>query len=266
MQRARVPRPRYLLLALVFAGCGGPATTATPAHEHPEPISAQEHEVQAKEHEALADESSGNVEVASTGGDQVQCVDIGGPLESGGERMPVMKPCWTRAEQNTSYLRAAEAHRRAAADHREWAHLLIEVEKEACSGLGEIERKTSPFVRGPDILSVEPYNEGKTLRGARVTFRKVQGLSKPWLVKSMSCHRARAAKLGFAQDFMPHCPLTLKDTATSVVETPDTVVVTLRSTDPIVATEIYGRALYGASDDAKPSPDATKKPSPAAKK
>ena len=241
------------LAAILLVACGG---SPAPHHEHPEPLSVAQHEEHAQGHEAEAGVSHERVDPYSSG-DQAQCVDVGGPLESGGERMKVMKPCWTSAEQNASYLRAAEAHKSAAADHREWAKQLVEVERVSCGELGEIERSTSPFVRGPDILSVEPYTEGQQILGARVTFRMVKGLTKQWFLKSMRCHRARAATLGFARDFMPYCPLALEHTATSVVEDAGTLVVTLRAESPLVGAQIYGRALHAANDDGPPDEGAT---------
>ena len=245
MHRFAIALP--IFVALLLAGCG---SSVPASHEHPEPLSASEHEQHAQAHEAQAESSTERVDPEAVGANQVECVDTGGPMHSGGERIPVMKPCWTGAEQNASYLRAASAHREAAADHREWAQKLVDAELEFCQELGEIERSTSPFVRGPDILSVEAYNEGKTLRGARVTFRKVSGLSKDFLIKSIKCHQARAATLGYSRDFMPHCPLALAHTGTSVTENANTVVVTLRSEDPIVATQLYGRAMHAAEDEA----------------
>lgn len=230
----------------LFVGCG----SRPPEHEHPDPLSVEEHEQHAKAHEAEADVTQSQVEPQSGDGD-VQCIDQGVPLTSGGEEIRVMKPCWTRAEQNAAYLRAAEAHRKAAKDHRAWAQLLIEVEKTACKDLGAIERKTSPFVRRPDILSVEEYRESGKLMGARVTFRKVKGLSQEWLLKSMKCHQARAAKLGYPEEFMPRSPLALEKTSVSTTETKDTVVATVRSPDPIVAAEIYGRASRADSAEAQ---------------
>ncbi len=225
-------------LALLLLGCG----SRPPKHVHPEPLSASEHERQAKEHEAEAEVTQEKVEPVSGRGDG-QCIDSGVPLTSGGETIQVMKPCWTQEEQNASYLRTARAHRKAAADHRRWAHLLIQAEQESCEGLGESERAVSPFERTPDILEVEQYAPSGQLMGASVTFRKVVGLSKDWLAKSIACHQARAAKLGYEKDFMPSCPLAAGPASVSIVEHADTVVVTLRTKDPVLASSIYGRAL-----------------------
>lgn len=239
-------RSYWFFLPILLLGCG----SSSPAHRHPAPLSVAQHEEHAQGHDAEAQISNERVEALTSAGN-VECVDVGGPLNSGGERTPVMKPCWTRAEQNDAYLRAAEANREAAREHRAWAKLLLELEETACKDLGEIERETSPFVRRPDIVSVEEYREGKALMGARITFRKVKGLSKAWLTKSIGCHQARAAKLGFPREFMPHCPLALKHTSTSIDETEDTVTATLRSEDPIIAAQIYGRALSADSDGPK---------------
>jgi hypothetical protein len=233
-----------LLVPLVLAGCGSTA----PKHKHAEPLSVAEHEQHAQAHEAEASLSHERVAPYESGGNEAECIDIGGPINTGGERTKVMKPCWTRAEQNASYLRSEAAHRSAAKDHREWAQQLLDVERVSCAGLGEIERATSPFVRGPDILSVEPYMEAQEIRGARVTFRRVRGLSKEWLLRSIRCHRARAATLGFDKAFMPFCPLALEHTASTVVEDAATVVVTLRARDAVVGAQIYGRALRAADD------------------
>ncbi len=245
MASIRISPLRWPWLALLLFGCG----STSPPHKHSEPLSATAHEEHAQVHESQAESSTERVNPYSSGGDETQCVDVGGPLQSDGESTPVMKPCWTMAEQNASFLRAADSHRLAAADHREWAAQLVIAERESCQSLGKIERSTSPFVRSPDILSVKEYRESKTLRGAQVTFRKVPGLSKEWLGKSIQCHSARAAKLGYAKDFMPHCPLTLRDTASSMTETEDTITVTLRSKNELIAAQIYGRALHAASDE-----------------
>lgn len=225
-------------LGFFLVACG----SRPPAHTHTEPLSAVQHEEQAKSHEAQAQVDRERVESAERG-EEVQCVDTGGPLNSGGESMPVMRPCWTKAEENAAHLRAVQRQRKAAAEHREWAQLLREAEAEACEPLSQSERDTSPFMRSADILSVEEYREDGNLMGARVAFRKVPGLSPDWLRSSIRCHQARAAKIGYDENFMPHCPLVLERVGTSVSENDDQIVVTLRSTDPVVASQVYGRAL-----------------------
>lgn len=233
------------LFALALLACGGKA----PAHQHPEPLSVSEHRTQAQEHDdaALAAEQRVGESPAGQAGEKVVCVDTGGPLSSGGERTKVMRPCWTQVNRETALHKIAEQERKAAADHRAWANMLIEVEQSACESLGEQERKTSPFTHQPDILSVEEYRESGALRGAKVVFRKVPGLTKEWIATSFYCHQARAAKLGYDSEFMPHCPLSLENTSTNVEDQNDVIVVTLRSEDPVIAASILGRAQKAAT-------------------
>ncbi len=232
----------WMTLCLFIIGCGGPQKT----HEHTT-LSVDEHRRQADEHDVQAEINQGRMESGSgEGAVDVRCYDQGPPLNIGSEEVAVMKPCWTRPEENAAYARAAERERKSAKEHRAWAQLLIDVEKTACQGLGEVESHTSPFLRKPDILSVEEYRASGELRGAKIRFRKVKGLSKDWFGKSIRCHQARSATLGYAKDFMTHCPLVLEKTSVSIIEDDTSFTITLRSTDPIVAAEIYGRSLRAA--------------------
>ncbi len=229
----------FLSLSVVATACG----SGSPPHKHPAALSATEHEEHAVAHDKEAQISNERVE-PSEDKDGTRCIDQNQePLYSGGERTKVMMPCWTRAERNASYLRDAEANRKAARDHREWARNLVELETTACNRLTPTERETSPLSRQPDILSVEEYRESGELLGAKITLRKVKGLDKEWLLASIGCHQARAAKLGYDKKFMPLSPLALPRTSSSVTEVTDTTITaTLRSSDPIVAAQIYGRA------------------------
>ena len=227
-----------LSLSVAATACGSGA----PPHKHPTPLSATEHEQQAVAHDKEAQISNERVEPTQDK-DGTHCIDQNQePLYSGGERTKVMMPCWTRAERNASYLQDAEAHRKAAREHREWAHHLVELEQTACSRLTPREREVSPLSRQPDILSVEEYRESGELLGAKITLRKVKGLDKEWLLASIGCHQARAAKLGYDKKFMPLSPLALAKTSSSVNESTKTITATLRSSDPIIAAQIYGRA------------------------
>lgn len=232
--------PAFLFVALSFAApaCGAPPHP----HKHTEPLSAAEHEQNALAHEREAEREQQQIEPAK-GADDTRCIDQNQePLYSGGERTKVMMPCWTQAERNASYLRDAEANRRAAADHRRWARALTAMEDQACSKLSREEREISPLSRQPDILAVEEYREGGQLLGAKITVRKVKGLGKEWLTASVACHQARAAELGYDEKYMPLSPLALPKTSVSINEEDDSLVVTVRSKDPIVAAQIYGRA------------------------
>lgn len=230
----------FLVLTLsLSAGACGPAAQK---HEHPTPLSAEQHEEDAKEHERIADLEEQGVE-PTKGTDDTRCIDQGQePLYSGGERTRVMMPCWTQAERNSKHMLESAANRKAAREHRAWAKRLVELETTTCSRLTVIERETSPLSHIPDILAVDEYRENGALSGAKVTLRKVPGLTLEWVNASIACQQARAAKVGYDRSFMPLSPLALPKTSTSAKVVGETVIVTLRSKDPIVAAEIYGRA------------------------
>jgi len=234
----RVSALLLIALGTALTACGSPA----PKHKHTTPLSAEQHERDAEEHERAAELDEQGIE-PTKGTDDTRCIDQGQePLYSGGERTKVMMPCWTQAERNSQHMRAAEANRKAAKEHRQWAKVLVELEATTCARLTEIEREVSPLSHVPDILKVEEYKESGKLLGAKVTIRKVPGLTKEWITASMACQQARAAKLGYDKQFMPLSPLALPKTSTSVNEQAETIVVTLRSNDAIIAVEIYGRA------------------------
>tara|TARA_R110002096_G_scaffold143328_3_gene299221 strand:+ start:81718 stop:82497 length:780 start_codon:yes stop_codon:yes gene_type:complete len=227
-----------LLVVLGSAACGSP----TQKHKHPVPLSAEQHEQDALAHERAAELEEQGVE-PKRNTDDTRCIDQGQePLYSGGERTEIMMPCWTQAERSSRHMREAEANRKAAREHRVWAKALVELEATTCSRLSEIDRTTAPLTHVPDILKVEEYKESGKLLGARVTLRKVRWLTTEWVNASIACHQARAAKLGYDASFMPLSPLTLPETGTSVAEQADTIVVIIRSTDPVIAAQIYGRS------------------------
>ena len=228
----------FFLVALGVTACGSPAQK----HKHPTPLSAEQHEQDAIAHERAAEREEQSVE-PKRGTDDTRCIDQGQePLYSGGERTKIMMPCWTQAERSSRHMREAEANRKAAREHRVWAKALVELEATTCSRLSEVDRETSPLTHVPDILKVEEYKESGNLLGARVTLRKVRWLTTEWVTASIACHQARAAKLGYDATFMPLSPLTLPATATSVQEHADSIVVTIRSKDPVIAAQIYGRS------------------------
>lgn len=230
-------------IALLIAASCGPSISP---HEHPKPLSVQEHQQHASEHDRRAAELGGEADDAAafTAG---TCVDQSLPLESGGERTQVMTPCWTP----TQYLFSAAEESRAAKDHRIWATQLAKVERSACEGLGETDIRRDPFTRSGDIITVSEFREANQLHGARVEFRKVEGLSVDWLNRSLRCHQARAAALGYPEEFMKHSPVSLQHVAMSVTNTGATITVSLRSTDELVATKIYGRALHAKENEVK---------------
>ncbi len=228
----------FFVVLLCF-GCGSSPRRG----DHPKPLAASEHDQEAREHSAEAERSEAQISPDTQApSDSVTCIDSGIPLSTGGERVEVMKPCWTNQGTNDAYREAAAYHRDQARKHREDAAQMRQAERVACAGLGEDERSQSLFYHAKDITKVDRYDEGNSLRGATVTFRKVPGLTKEWANKSIACHQARAAALGYDEHFMSYCPLVVKGALVIVRETPSTIVVTVRSRDPIAAATIYGRS------------------------
>jgi len=240
-----------LFAALLGTSCGSSQRYS----DHPEPLAASEHEDEARMHTAEANRNEAQISSDTQApADAVTCIDSGVPLSTGGESIEVMKPCWTHQGTNETLREAAAYHRDQARKHREDAAQLRETERVACAGLGEDERSHSLFFHAEDIVQVEPYREGKTLRGATATFRKVPGFTKAWAYKSIVCHQARAKALGYDENFMSYCPLVVKGAMASVSETPSTIVIKVRSEDPIAAAIILGRAEASPTfDHSRPS-------------
>lgn len=160
-------------------------------------------------------------------------------------------PCWNSDRNPTAkHLEMAEAHRKAAADHRAAAKALAEAESRACSGLAPSDRDMSPFAHREDLAGVTPLTEnvvsGKTKSvktvGAVIKVRAVPGLTAEWLQRIVTCHLARASALGHEMPEMPYCPLVPKGATAQVESAGDGFNVSVRSDDPEAAKEILRRA------------------------
>lgn len=229
----------------VFAASCASQPPARHTTSHP-PLSASEHQRHATGHERAAEAEEAQYRPEEQGAAEPVCVDYAMAVpepESGGERIPLVKPCWV-SERNpsASHLETAKRQRRAAADHRARARELTEAERVACQGLGEEEISHSPFYHREDIARVEELREGDRVVGVRVYFRKVPGLTADWMRKATRCHQARAAVMGYDTKFMAYCPLMLESIAVSVEEQGEYVVVSLRSDRDEMAAAALGRA------------------------
>ena len=161
---------------------------------------------------------------------------------SGGERISVMRPCFTEPLASEAHAKEARRLLQEAKAHRKAAARLVETEKELCKGIGELELSHDPFFHRDDLLKVEPYRENGTLRGARLWFRRVPGLSAQWMHQALHCHMARAAVMGFSETFMSYSPVALPEVAVSVADDKEGLVVTVRSTRDDIAAIALGRA------------------------
>lgn len=227
------------------------ACAPTTAGAHPHDMSVEQHEAMAAREEAEAAKHdtrfSPNAQAY-----REKCVGPGG--HSG---TPV---CWSSTVNPTEeHLRDAEEHRRRAADHRAAAQALRDAEGRACAGISPENRDISPFYHREDIVRVERLTtptsvptttNPPTLRGAIVTFRAVPGLTAEWLQRTINCHLARNAAMGYDASDMPYCPLMLKGVSATVTSTGDGLAVSVSSKDATVAAEILRRAqaLVGAKN------------------
>ena len=230
-------RPITLILGsttLVLAAC-----SSTPGG-HPHDASVAQHEAMAANEDTNAGAHAAQFDAAAKV-PRTRCSH--GQGEDG--------VCWSSlANPTAEHLKAAEQHRKMAADHRAASQALRDAEASACAGLSDLDRDMSPFAHREDIASVAPLESrstGKLLavtrsEGAIVTFRATPGLTAQWLQRIVSCHLARSAAMGHVMPEMPYCPLVPKDVSASVTATDTGFAVAIRSDDPEVAREILKRA------------------------
>jgi hypothetical protein len=227
--------------ALIVSSCGAPEPPPRqPRSVHALLTEAQRCEKEATEHDMVARAEQSAPSHAS------QCADT--PLDhvstTGGEPLRVFHPCWTLSiPLGDVHRRQAERLRAEAAQYRAQAQALLEMEQSACTGLSQDAIDHSPFFHAEDILRVEAYRVNESLRGARVLFRKVPGLTVEWLSRAIHCHQARAAVMGHATTFQSYCPLVLEDITASVSETSEGIEVLIRSERDDIAAAVLGRAL-----------------------
>lgn len=217
---------RYPWFVIALVACSTPGRVPGPT------LSAQQHYAEARQHEADAarhDGAAGAEERVPLGART--CTDRGMAEQStsGGVPISLVTPCWSPTDNRSAHLHRAADLRRDARKHRAMAARLIEAERAACDQLPEAERDHSPSWHRGDITGVETVRAGHYIVGARLVFRKIEGLSVDWLRTAYACHQAQAAAEGYDATFMPYCPAGLPDVSIDVTERSDGYVVTFRS-------------------------------------
>lgn len=234
------------LLAIVVAAaaCGG-GGTRTPA----QPTSSEEHMSVAGEMERETSEQAQittEVMAAAVAPEPYVCGDRAhaNQLTSSDEPLLATLPCWNNeATVVEGHKAEAERLRAEAAVHKEMAQSLVNAEELACQGMSAGELTHTPFAHRADIVSVEEEREEGELRGARIVFAKVDGLTANWMRQAVACHHARAAALGYNQRFMSYDPTVLQYASTMVNETLEGgLEVKVISPDEEVAKLVYERA------------------------
>lgn len=155
--------------------------------------------------------------------DDYRCgdVDLNEQVTSGGR--PLIKlgahsvPCWNPTEEYAQHQRllAERLHRRAQ-DERHAAANLIEAEIEACRGISPAEIEHSPFAHRQEIAEVIPHRERGEIRGVRIVFKSVVGLSPAWMEQAIACHRARFERLGEPPSYLADDPTLIPGALTTV--------------------------------------------------
>jgi hypothetical protein len=245
-------RSSALIRPALLAGCGllllGCATRAQTARP---PMSAAEHLAEAERHDADARSLEDNAAAVERTGAPTPytCGDTASTelVTSGTERLHILPPCWAgevdavrRDRQHAAQLRA-DAHR-----HRIQARELVRTEQKWCAGLPEAELDHTPFDHREDLRGVQAELEGDRVRGARILFKPVKGLSADWMRQTLACHQAMATREGAGagpdHDHLASCPSTVSGARTEVLETPEGLEVVVRAIDPAAALVIYARA------------------------
>lgn len=148
--------------------------------------------------------------------DHLECGDtvLNDQLTTGGTgRVTSWQPCFDVTEEQAVRERTVAEHQTNPHDIHAAAQL-VSAEASACRGIPAREREHSVFAHKKAIAAIEPIRDGdgKSVRGVRVTFKPVRGLTKTFIERDIACTRARWAVSGRDPKLMPYDP-TLVDGA-----------------------------------------------------
>jgi hypothetical protein len=209
-------------------------------------MAARDHVAEAERHEADArdlDEQAAALE--RKGPTRATCGDVGLTelATSGGERLRILPPCWSGEVAAVERDRTLAAQLRAdARQHRTAARAMVTAKQQWCAGLPASELDHTPFDHREDLVSVRAVMEGDRVRGARVRFAKVSGLTADWLRQTLACHQSIAASSGFDPTYLATAPSLVAGAETTVVDHAWGLEVIIRAADPAAALAVYGRA------------------------
>jgi hypothetical protein len=207
-------------VALLFAviGCGGSQPSLAP---HPQGYATRMQA--ADQHAQRAEDHRQAIHPPPTSGTgsplDYQCGDrdMSDQLTSGGQRMLPEVPCWDPAEEHDQRERAlAEREQHRADAERRAATRLVEAELAACRGISPGEAGHSPFAHRREIAEVIPHRERGEIRGVRIVFKPVMGLSVGWMEQAIACHRARFERLGEPPTYLTDDPTLVRGATTTV--------------------------------------------------
>lgn len=220
----RAPMILSLLSAVACAGDRPPDPTP------PRPLTVRDHLRAAEAQDQAAAGNQQNAETLRGAPMTWFCDDdpLATQATSGFEQLTHEIPCWSNQLQGSILddLDALEL-RRNADRHRQAAAQMVAAEQAWCQGLSPEQLAETPFARRRDIAAVAPVEQDGELRGARIQFRPVAGLTEAQLGAEIGCHRARAASMGWTTLYMAYDPTVLADTEVAVTGSPDGLVVTV---------------------------------------
>lgn len=208
----------HVAFLVAVVGCGGSQHSLAP---HPQGYAermeaADEHAQRAEDHRQAIHPPARS----GTGSPlDYQCGDrdMSDQLTSGGQRMLPEVPCWDPSEEYDQRQRAiAEREQHRADVERRAATKLVEAELAACRGISAEEAGHSPFAHRREIAEVIPHRERGEVRGVRIVFKPVMGLSAAWMEQAIACHRARFERMGEPPTYLTDDP-TLVRGATATV-------------------------------------------------
>lgn len=205
-----------LVLVVAAVGC---SSSPRPLVSRPHGYAARMEAADAHSRRAEELQQSAAVPHAGDKSADYQCGDrdMSDQLTSGGERMLPTVPCWDPVEENAERQRAAAAREeRRAQDERRAAASLVEAEVAACRGISPDEVEHSPFAHRAAIAEVIPHTSGGKMRGVRIVFKPVVGLTAAWMDKAIACHRARFARLGEPATYLADDPTLVPGASTTV--------------------------------------------------
>jgi len=224
------------------AGCGGSPPSLAP---HPQGYATRM--ATADEHSRRADEFrlAAHSPDTRTNPADYQCGDrdMSDQLTSGGQRMLPVVPCWDPADEAAERNRAAaEREDRKARAERRAAASLVEAELAACGGITPDEANHSPFAHHKAIAEVIAHREGALVRGVRIVFHPVPGLTAAWMEQAIACHRAQFERLGEPATYLSDDPTLVPGAITTVATHRGHLEILVVTRDDVAANVALGRA------------------------
>ena len=233
-----------MLATLATVACG---SSHEPVARHPEGYAARMEA--ADEHSERADQYRQATKLPDTSSATPQGYNCGDTvmsdqLTSGGARIVQAAPCWDPAEEHAAHQRylAAREHK-LAQEARRSANHMVETELAACRGLSPQELEHSPFAHRREIAAVVPHRVTGALRGVRVVWKPVPGLTADWMRSSIACHRARFERLGEPPIYFPEDPTLVARSTVTVEQRGNHVEVQIETADDMTGQVALERAL-----------------------